>query len=55
LTAFLIPLEAGEAQKREEIVQDAIDIAAGSGEGSKDDVMPEPPAARRAFSHPRSA
>jgi hypothetical protein len=49
LTGFLVPLEASEAQKSDETAQDDFDSVAGDGEGTDDDVTPEPPAARRAF------
>jgi hypothetical protein len=49
LTGFLVPLEASEAQKTDETAQDDFDSTAGDGEGTDDDVTPEPPAARRAF------
>jgi hypothetical protein len=49
LTGFLVPLEAGEAQKSDETAQDEFDFAASNGVAADDDVTPEPPAARRAF------
>src|SRR5437763_2291878 len=49
LTGFLVPLEAGEAQKSDATAQDDLDFAASDGEATDDDVTPEPPAARRAF------
>ena len=49
LTGFLVPLEAGKAQKSDETADDDLDSPAGGGDASDDDTTPEPPAARRAF------
>jgi Helicase conserved C-terminal domain len=49
LTGFLVPLEAGEAQKSDETADDDIDAPAGGGDAADDDATPEPAAARRAF------
>jgi hypothetical protein len=43
LTGFFVPLEASEAQKRDETAQDDFDFAVRDGEGTDDDVTPEPP------------
>jgi hypothetical protein len=55
LTGFLVPLEAGEAQKSDETANDDPDSPAAGGDASDDDTTPEPPAARRAFFPPRLA
>ena len=49
LTGFLVPLEAGEAQKSDETANDDFDAPAAGGDATVDDTTPEPPAARRAF------
>ena len=49
LTGFLVPLEAGEAQKSDETANDDFDSPAAGGDATDDDTTPEPPAARRAF------
>ena len=49
LTGFLVPLEAGEAQKSDETANDDLDSPAAGGDATDDDTTPEPPAARRAF------
>ena len=49
LTGFLVPLEAGEAQKSDEAADDTLDAPAGGGDAADDDNTPEPAAARRAF------
>jgi hypothetical protein len=49
LTGFLVPLEAGGAQRCDETAQDELGLGACDGEATDDDTTPEPPAARRAF------
>jgi hypothetical protein len=49
LTGFVVPLEAGEAQKSDETANDDLDSPAAGGDATDDDTTPEPPAARRAF------
>src|SRR5271156_4113454 len=49
LTGFLVPLEAGEAQKSDERANHASGAPAAGGDAAVDDPTPEPPAARRAF------
>jgi hypothetical protein len=49
LTGFLVPLEAGEVQKSDEMANDDFESPAAGGEATDDDTTPEPPAARRAF------
>jgi len=49
LTGFLVPLEAGEAQKSDETAQDELDFEGGDSDAGDDDTIPETPAARRAF------
>ena len=49
LTGFLVPLEAGEAQKSDETANDDFESPAAGGDATDDDTTPEPPAARRAF------
>jgi hypothetical protein len=49
LPGFLVPLEAGEAQKSDETANDDFDSPTAGGDATDDDTTPEPPAARRAF------
>lgn len=49
LTGFLVPLEAGEAQRTEETGDEGIDEQLEDATGSDDADVPEPAAAKRAF------
>ena len=42
LTGFLVPLEAGEAQKSDETAEDDIDAPAAGSDAADDDATPEP-------------
>jgi hypothetical protein len=48
LTGFLVPIEAGEAQKADETAAEGVDELSDAG-GTDDAVAPEPAAARRAL------
>ena len=49
LTGFLVPLEAGEAQRQDETAEEELDLLGGDSEATDDATTPEPPAARRAY------
>src|SRR4051812_20795724 len=49
LTGFLVPLDAGEAQRQDEDADEAVDGGGDAGGAADDAAAPEPPAARRAF------
>jgi hypothetical protein len=49
LTGFLVPLEAGEAQKSDETAQDELNFGGGDANATDDDTTPEPAAVRRAY------
>ncbi|HEY7425655.1 MAG TPA: DISARM system helicase DrmA [Gemmataceae bacterium] len=48
LTGFLVPFDAAEDQKSDEVAEEGVDEI-GKGAGVDDDAVPEPAAARRAF------
>jgi hypothetical protein len=48
LTGFLVPIDAAEDQKTDEVADEGVDEI-GKGAGVDDDAAPEPAAARRAF------
>ena len=52
LTGFLVPLEAGEAQRTDETADDTLDLLGDDADGTDDATAPEPPP-RVAPSSPR--